>query len=82
MKERERNINVWLTLMHLIEDLAHNPGMCPDWESNQRPFGSQTLTQSPEPQQPGLFFKFFIVKNFIDIKRVIIMSSHVPSSQL
>ena len=22
-------------------DLAHNPGMCPDWESNQRPFGSQ-----------------------------------------
>ena len=22
-------------------DLAHNPGMCPDWESNQQPFGSQ-----------------------------------------
>ena len=22
-------------------DLACNPGMCPDWESNQRPFGSQ-----------------------------------------
>ena len=22
-------------------DLAHNPGMCLDWESNQRPFGSQ-----------------------------------------
>ena len=21
--------------------LACNPGMCPDWESNQRPFGSQ-----------------------------------------
>ena len=20
-------------------DLAHNPGMCPDWESDQRPFG-------------------------------------------
>ena len=23
-------------------DLARNPGMCPDWESNQQPFGSQT----------------------------------------
>ena len=22
-------------------DLAHNPGMCPDWESNRQPFGSQ-----------------------------------------
>ena len=22
-------------------DLAHNPGMCPDWESDQWPFGSQ-----------------------------------------
>ena len=23
------------------EDLARNPGMCPDWESNPQPFGSQ-----------------------------------------
>ena len=22
-------------------DLAYNPGVCPDWESNQRPFGLQ-----------------------------------------
>ena len=28
-KERERNINV-----QLPGDLAHNPGMCPDWELN------------------------------------------------
>ena len=40
-------------------DLAHNPGMCPDWESNQQPFGSQTSTQSTEPHQPGPFFFFF-----------------------
>ena len=26
-------------------DLACNPGMCPDWESNQWPFGSQAGTQ-------------------------------------
>ena len=33
--------------------LTCNPGMCPDWESNQWPFGSQASTQSTEPQQPG-----------------------------
>ena len=35
-------------------DLAHNPGMCPNWESNQGPFGSQASTHSTEPHQPGL----------------------------
>ena len=25
-------------------DLACNPGMCPDWESNRQPFGSQAGT--------------------------------------
>ena len=35
-------------------DLACNPGMCPDWESNQWPFGLQAGTQSTEPHQPGL----------------------------
>ena len=35
-------------------DQAHNPGMCPDWESNRRPFGLQACTQSTEPHQPGL----------------------------
>ena len=34
--DRERNINVWLPLMcPPTGDLARNPGMCPDWESNQ-----------------------------------------------
>ena len=41
-------------------DLARNPGMCPDWESNQRPFGVQVGTQSTEPRQPGLFLYFFM----------------------
>ena len=27
-------------------DLAHNPGMCPKWGSNERPFGPQVCTQS------------------------------------
>ena len=34
-------------------DLACNPGMCPDWESNQPPIGSQVGAQSTEPHQPG-----------------------------
>ena len=43
-------------------DLDHNPGMCPDWESNWLPFGSQAATQSTEPNQLGLdvyIFKIF-----------------------
>ena len=34
-------------------NLACNPGMCPDWESNQWPFGLQAGTQSTEPHQLG-----------------------------
>ena len=33
-------------------DLARNPGMCPDWESNWRAFASQSRAQSTEPHQP------------------------------
>ena len=59
-KERERNINVQeihqLVASHMPPNghLARNPGMCPDWESNQRPFGLQADTQSIELHQPGL----------------------------
>ena len=35
-------------------DPAYNPGMCPDWESNRRPFSSQAGVQSTELHQPGL----------------------------
>ena len=35
-------------------DLAHNPGMCPDWVLNWQPLGSQVRAQSTEPHQPGL----------------------------
>ena len=34
-------------------DLARHLGMCPDWESNQGPLGSQASTQSTEPHQLG-----------------------------
>ena len=35
------------------EDLARNPGLCPDWESNQRPSGSQACAPPTEAHQPG-----------------------------
>ena len=39
-------------------NLAHNPGMCPDWELNHRPFGSRARNQSTESHQPGVNFQF------------------------
>ena len=44
-------------------DLAHNPGMCPEWELNRQPFSSQAGTQSTEPHQPGpedIFFSLLL----------------------
>ena len=42
-------------------DLARNPGTCPNWVLNRRPFGWLAGTQSTEPHQPGqklhIFFK-------------------------
>ena len=37
-------------------DLAHNLGMCSDWESNQWSFGSQAGTQSTKPCKPWQAF--------------------------
>ena len=34
-------------------NLACNPGMCPDWELNRRPFGLQVGARPTEPHQPG-----------------------------
>ena len=35
--------------------LAHNPSICPDWESNWQPFDSQAGTPSTEPHQPSQY---------------------------
>ena len=60
-KERERNIHVWLLSCAPNWDLARNPGMCPDWEWNQRHFALQVRTQSTEPHQPEPQMVFFII---------------------
>ena len=48
-RERERQKHQCVVASHAppTGDLAHNPGMCPDWESNQQPFGSQAIAQFP-----------------------------------
>ena len=58
-RKRERNIDVqrihWSVASHSppTGELAGNPSMRPDWESNQRPFGSQAGTLSTEPHSQG-----------------------------
>ena len=47
-REKERGKNhQWGVASHTppTGDLAHNPGMCPAWEMNQWPFGSQVGTE-------------------------------------
>ena len=40
--------------MSPTEDLACNPGTCPEWETNRQPFSTQASTHSTEPHWPGL----------------------------
>ena len=50
-EEREGEKHQCVVVSHAppTGDLACNPGMCSDWESNWRPFSSQASTQSTEP---------------------------------
>ena len=52
-REREKHQRVVASRMPLSGDLALNPGLCPGWDSNPRPFGSQAGVPSTEPHQSG-----------------------------
>ena len=55
-----------------IEDLAHNPGTCPDWELNQRPFGLQPwFNQSTELYQPGPNCSFQSTEYSVDFSMLV-----------
>ena len=75
-KERETNISVQgihrsiASWMPPTGDLAYNPGMCSEWESNQQPF-LQVGTQSTEPHQPGPSLLLFLIKSDLDVGRAI-----------
>ena len=55
-REGEKQQCVGASHMTLTGDLAHNPGMCPDWELNQWPFGSQASSPLNHTSQ-GKSFK-------------------------
>ena len=42
-REGEKHQCVVASLVPPTGDPAHDPGMCPDWELNQQPFGSQPM---------------------------------------
>ena len=53
-REGEKHQCVGVSLTPPTGDLARNPGVCPDWESNRGPFGSRAGgAQSAELHQPG-----------------------------
>ena len=69
---REKHQRVVASHVPPTGGLAHIPGMCPDQELNQRPFGSQAGAQSMEPHQPGpelfvLKWLIFCYTNFTSI---------------
>ena len=57
-REGKKHQHVVASQVPPTRDLARNPGMCPDWESNRTPFGLQSCAQSTEPHQTGLFIDF------------------------
>ena len=57
-REGEKHQCVVASHMPHTGDLAHNPGMCPDWELNQQPFALWADAQSTEPHKPGQFSSF------------------------
>ena len=57
-------------------DLACNPGLCPDWESNWQPFDLQDNAQPNEPHQSELTL---LVSLYLLINKSLSASTTVPS---
>ena len=59
-REGEKHQCVVASRVPPTRDLACNPGTCPDWESNGRPFALQSSARSIEPHLPGLLYKIIV----------------------
>ena len=66
-REGEKHQCVVASWVPPTRDLACNPGMCPDWELNQRPFGSQAGAQSLSHTSQGSFYSFLRVSCRYDV---------------
>ena len=58
-REGEEHQCVVASHVALTGDLVRNPGMCPDWESNRRPFGSQPMLNPLSHTSQGHLCNFF-----------------------
>ena len=76
----EKHQCVVASCMSPTGELAHNPGMCPDWELNLWPFGLQPSTQSTELHQPGQGQHFSSLKNKLALLKNQQFSSRLASS--
>ena len=77
-----RNIHIWekhqlvASHMPLTGDLAHNPGMCPDQESNRWPLSLWDDIQRTEPYQSG-FKSDFLIKGKKLLAKICLNSTEV-----
>ena len=66
-------VTAWMELKNIMlseisqatGDLAHNPGMCPNWESNRQPFGSQPALNPLSYTSQDIFLLLY--SNFIHL---------------
>ena len=63
-----RNINLVPLVCALTRDRTHKLGLCPDWESNHRPFALPDEAQPTEPHWSG--------------PRYILISAHIMSEEI
>ena len=64
-RKRERKISMCGSLIAPTGHLAHNPDMCPNWESNWWPFGLQPTLNPLSYTNRG--FKCIIKVNYINM---------------
>ena len=64
--ERQGEKHQWVVASHVAPsgDLARSPGMCSDWESNRRPFGTQPMPNPLSYTSQDYFDHFFSVYPF------------------
>ena len=62
-REGERNMDV--REKHWLVVFGCNPGVCPDWESNQQPFGSLEGAQQTKAYRLGPKDKIFIGEGLV-----------------
>ena len=68
-REREGQKHQCVVASHAAPtgDMACNPGMCPDWESNRRPFGLQPVLNLLSYTSQGRKLILLICKEFLRI---------------